>query len=231
MTSKDGSAVTYRQQQEVAGTRTVRWSMALSKVLVPVLRPLTRLPGLRGRIDGTLAARLGTASSRLEKGNFVEAFGVALAGAADSRRRRPFLFNPQALNEILWWSFMHCAVRAAAHLGDDERNQVDALLESPPFAGGMREAECLDVVARWRWEGGDREGALDLARRAVLADPTWPFARVLLAWFGLVTGQLDPTEPLLEAVRLAPATLATIEADPVFSKHPQLIESLRKKRH
>jgi len=231
MTSRPPSAVTYRQQQEAAGSRTVRWSVALGNLVIPIFRPVVRrIPWLRRRIDKLLPARLGAASSLVEKGRFAEAFALALAGVEDTGRQRARKEGDgrswlwfEELHGVLWWAFLHSAATAAAKLGRPEREQVETLLASPPEPGGIREAECLDLVARWRWQAGDGDGALDLARRSVLADPTWPSGHVLLAWLGLVTGKLDPLPVLREAVRLSPATLATIRADSQFSKHPHVI--------
>jgi len=194
----------------------------LSRILVPLLRPVFRIPWFGRRIDEMLPARLGTASTRLQEGDFAAAFRLAVAGAAESNAPRSF-YRLVGVDTYLWWSFAHRAAEAAARLGDREREQVEVLVDAPPEPGGMLEAECLEIRARWRWKAGDRDGALDLARRTVFADPTWPSGHVLLAWLGVVTGKLDPVPTLREAVRLSPATLATIRANPQFSKHPQVI--------
>jgi hypothetical protein len=225
MTSERPRMPTYRKMQEVAGTRTVRWSEALSRILVPLLRPVFRIPWLRERVDEMLPARLGAASSHLQRGDLASAFRLALTGAAESKAPRS-IYKLVSVDSLLWWSFVHCAATAAAQLGDREREQVAGLVDAPPEPGGIREAECLEMRARWRWKAGDREGALELARRTVVADPTWPWGHVQLAWFGLVTGKLDPLPALREAVRLSRDTLASIRTDPEFSKHPPLIAAL-----
>ena len=228
MSSGKKSPVTYAQQKDVAESRLVRWTIAAGKVLIPVLRPILRMPWLRRRFDDLLFGRLANASRLLSENRFSEAFAIARAGAEDSRRpQRPYPFAPKEPIEDVRWAFLSLAVKAAAQLGDPERAQVEALLESTQSLGGLGEAECRHAVARWRWAAGDREGALDLARRAVLADATWPPGHVLLGWLGMMTGKLDPLPSLREAIRLSPATLATIEADPQFSKRPDLIASLR----
>ncbi|HYV66648.1 MAG TPA: hypothetical protein VE964_10430 [Myxococcales bacterium] len=231
MSSKKPSPVTYEQQKDVADSRMVRWTIALSDVVVPllrpILRPILRMPWLRRRLDNLLMGRFLEAWRLLEKGSFAQAFAIARAGAEESRGpQRPYPFAPKEPQEALWWGFLKLAATAAAQLGQAERAQVEALLESTPSPGGLAEAESLCTVARWRWSAGDRDGAFGLARRAVLADATWPSGHVLLAWLGLMTGKLDPLPSLREAIRLSPPTLATIEADPQFSKHPDLIASL-----
>ena len=79
----------------------------------------------------------------------------------------------------------------------------------------------------WRWAAGDKDGAIELARRVVLADPTWPSGHIALAWYGLITGKFDPLPKLREAVRLAPDSLATIRASAEFARFPDLIAALR----
>jgi hypothetical protein len=106
----------------------------------------------------------------IEAKRFPQAFKCALDGVAycETHRSR---FDFQRL---YWWVFLEHAARSANELGDDERRRVAARLGDAPGPGGMLEAHCLDLLSRWRWRAHDADGAIDLARRAVLADPTRP---------------------------------------------------------
>jgi hypothetical protein len=84
------------------------------------------------------------------------------------------------------------------------------------------------MFSRWRWTSGDRDGAIGLARRAVLADPTWPYSHIALAWYGLISGKFDPLSRLREAVRISPASLTTIRENSEFARFPELIAALEK---
>lgn len=90
----------------------------------------------------------------------------------------------------------------------------------------MHEAHCLATRSRWRWCEGRRPEALELARRAVLTDPTWADGHITLAWYGLVTGQFDPLPQLREALRLSPAAITQIRAAREFAEEPELIAAL-----
>jgi hypothetical protein len=130
------------------------------------------------------------------------------------------------MEKLYWWIFIEKAARSATELSDDEREQVLARVSSAPEPGGLVEAQCLEMFSRWRWRAGDVAGAVDLSRRAVLADPTWPHGHVVLAWYGLLTGKFDPLPRLRETLRVAPSSLAEIRANPEFARFPDLIAAL-----
>ena len=130
------------------------------------------------------------------------------------------------MHTMYWWIFLESAARSATELGDDERQQVLARISSAPEPGGLVEAQCLEMFSRWRCSAGDADGALELSRRAVQADPTWPNGHITLAWHGLTTGKLDPLPSLREALRVSPASLAEIRSNADFARFPELIASL-----
>src|SRR5258708_14696550 len=130
------------------------------------------------------------------------------------------------MNNLYWWVFLDSAARCATELGDSERQQVLTRAVAAPVPGGLNEASCLEKFSRWQWRGGDADGAIEFARRAVLADATWPEGHLLLAWYGLITGKFDPLPRLREAVRVSPDSLAEIRANRDFARFPDLIAAL-----
>jgi hypothetical protein len=113
-------------------------------------------------------------------------------------------------------------------LGENERDQVLARLDSAPEPSGVMEARCLETFSRWKWKSSDRDGALELARRAALADPSYAEGHVLLAWYGLITGKFDPLPSLRRAVQASPESLDDIRANKDFARFPELLASLEK---
>jgi hypothetical protein len=55
---------------------------------------------------------------------------------------------------------------------------------------------------------------------------TCPTGHIQLAWYGLITGKLDPLPRLREAVRLSPDSLAAIRANSELARFPDLIAAL-----
>jgi hypothetical protein len=217
---------TNRELEDVRATRVVQVSHRVMRVIEPALRWLgKRMPRwLSKRLGNTLGGRSGAVFSLIEKERFAEAFALAMEGVTNCETSQSFY----DMQKLYWWNFMECSARSATHLGDHERQQVLARFSGSPEPGGLSEAQCLETFARWRWTAGDKEGAIEFARRAVLADPTWPAGQILLAWYGLITGQFDPLPRLREAIRLAPDSLAAIRANPEFARFPDLIAALER---
>jgi hypothetical protein len=215
--------ITNREIEEVSASRTVRLSNRLEKVIAPILRwVLKPFPGVRARLAETIGGRSGDLFRLMEKRQFPEAFKCALAGVMYCETRR-FSFGMQ---NLYWWVFMESAARSASELGDIERQQVLARARTPPKPGGLYEARCLEMFSRWRWSAGAADEAIDLARRAVMADATWPQAHIILAWYGLITGKFDPLPRLREAIRVSSSALHEIRADADFARFPELLAAL-----
>jgi hypothetical protein len=191
--------------------------------LVPVFRAVLKpFPAIRARLGRTLGGRSGAVFRLLEKKAYAEAFKQSLEGVMQCESQRA-AFDMQ---KMYWWNFMECAALSATQLGEAERQQVLARLGNAPEPGALLEARTLEILSRWRWSAGDAEGAIELARRAVLADATWPQGHIILAWYGLVSGKFDPLPRLREAVRVAPSCLEQIRATADFAKFPELIAAL-----
>jgi hypothetical protein len=216
--------VTNRDLDRVREDRVVRVLERAVRKIAPALRWLARrVPTLRSKLErNTLGGRSGAIFSLIEAKRFGEAFQLAMEGVTNCETNRSWF----GMQKLYWWISMECAARSATHLGDHEREQVVARLSRAPEPGGLTEAQCLDTLSRWRWTAGDIEGAIELARRTVLADPTWPAGHIALAWYGLITGKFDPLPRLREAVRLTPDSLAAIRGNPEFARFPDLIAAL-----
>jgi hypothetical protein len=214
--------VTHREIEQARLTRFVRIVNRVVKTIGPLIRWLKRFAWLRSRVAGTLAGRSGALFSLLDKEQFAEAFRVALEGVTYCETHE----SPFGMQTMYWWNFIEGAARSATELGDDERRQVLERVASAREPGGFIEARCLEMFSRWRWRAGDADGAVDLSRRAVLADPTWPQGHIAVAWYGLVTGKFDPLPRLREAVRVSPSSLAEIRANLEFARFPELLAAL-----
>lgn len=202
------------------------FATALGVVAVPVLRLLCWvIPPLGRALDDTGAARMGAAFRKRDRGDHEGAFTTAMEGlarcAAATSRQRAML--PVDLH---WWEFLRIAGEAAEHLGDAERVRVVEALDTAPAPGGMLAAECLSLVARWTWTRGDRDGAIRLARQAILADASSVDAHVLLGWYGLITGRFDPLPHLREALKTDPSCRDAIRSNRDFAGAPGLLRSL-----
>ena len=215
--------VTNREVEAASRTLTVRFWTGFAKYIVPLLRPLKRIPFVRSRLAGTIGGRSGTVYARLDKKEFPEAFTAAMDGATCCETPQVF-----GLEKMFWWTFIESAAVAATELGEGERQQVIARLASAPEPGGMMEARCLEIFSRWRWKAGDRDGAIEFARRAALADPTYAEGHLLLAWYGLMTGKFDPLPSLRRAVQASSASLEDIRANKDFARFPELLAALEK---
>jgi hypothetical protein len=214
---------TNRQIEEAAERPSARFVEWLVGWLVPVLLVLLKLfPAVRARLEGTVPGKAGALFGLLLTKQHAEAFRRALYGLQHCEAPRA----SSGMHTGLWWIYMECAVQSASELGDSEQQAVLARLGEAPEPGGMAEAHTLAIVSRWRWKAGERDGAIEFARRAVLADPTWPQGHILLAWYGLVSGNFDPLPRLCEAVRVSPSCLDEIRDNQEFAKFPELIAAL-----
>jgi hypothetical protein len=215
--------VTNREVERASGSLAVRVTERAVTKIAPALRWLVnRIPGLRSRLARTLGGRSGTIFSLIEKERFAEAFQLAMEGVTDCETKT----SAFGMHKMYWWIFMERAARCATQLGNHERQEVLARVTGAPEPGGLTEAQCLDTFSRWRWAAGDKDGAIEFARRVVLADPTWVPGHIGLAWYGLITGKFDPLPRLREAIRISPDALAAIRANAEFARFPDLIAAL-----
>jgi len=192
----------YRERQELDGKYPIpAWLRFVTAVMRPLLWPF------RKWVWRTRVGRIGRVGWLEGEGRFREAFDLALESASLSLR--PLR-----------------TARCAGNLGAVEQQRVIDLLASAPAPGGLARAEVLEQMSRWRWRDGDAAGAIDLARQALGADPTWPYGRITLAFYGLKSGLADPLPPLIEAVRSDPEALRHIESS--FKESPELLTALRK---
>ena len=127
------------------------------------------------------------------------------------------------MGQMLWWPLFELLTQSADELGDHEGGETLARLARAPEPGSVYQARCLDTLSRWRWKAGDPDGAIEFSRRAVLADATWPYGHITLAWYGLITGEFDPLPRLREAVRASPKSIAAIRANADFARFPDLL--------
>ena len=217
--------ITTRGLEEVTRSRTVRIANRLVRIIGPIFALVTKIfPAVRSRLAGTLGGRSGELVRLINKREFPEAFRCALNGAIYCETHQ----SPFGLQKIYWWIFIESAARSATELGDTERQQVIERLGAAPAPGGLYQALCLAMLSRWRWTARDPDGAIELARRAVLADNTSPAGHVLLAWYGLMTGKFDPLPGLREAVRVSPNVFHEIRTNAEFARFPELIAALDK---
>jgi hypothetical protein len=176
-------------------------------------------PFLRRWLGGTISNRIGQVDRLHAAGKPDEAFELAMKTAPECLQGRSELWRE--LNVGRFWIL----VAQAALLADtDERRvRVAELLKTAPGPGGLSEARTLDEISRWRWQSGHAAGAIQTARAAVAADPTWPHSHLTLAFYLHVSNLGDPVASLVDAVR------ADEEAWPLVEKNfgPELTAAVR----
>jgi hypothetical protein len=160
-----------------------------------------------------------------DRGDHRAAFSAAMEGVALSDQGvAASSIGPG--QDFYFWTFLDLAAKEAKHLGEEDRRMVEGLAETAPAPGGMLAASCLRDISGWRWEEGDREGAIKLAKQAILADPSWPHSHILLGWFGLVSGRFDPLPNLRAALQADPSCAQDIRANRDFAGTKALLDSL-----
>ena len=219
----------YREYAEYTARQSRFWAAyakAFAFVVVPVLRLLCRVfPPLRRAVNNTSSARMGAAFRTRDRGDHRGAFLAAMEGLAGCRFATD-KHRAEFMADLNWWMFLDLAATEAEHLADAERAQVAQALDEAPAPGGRFAAKILCRVSVWRWKAGDRDGAIRLARQAVLADASWVDTHVLLGWFGLVSGRFDPLPHLREALRVDPSCGESIRANADLAAAPGLLKSL-----
>jgi hypothetical protein len=204
--------VLHRDHQEIGAKYPIP---AWVRAGVPVFRIL--LWPFRRWLGRSIAGRVGRVGRLEEHGKLREAFELALASAPMCLRQRLVPFGS-------WWIFVASAARCASELGPEERRRVIDMLPSAPEPGGVEQATLFDEMSRWRWQENDVPGAIELAKQAIQADPTWPYAYVTLAFYAQRSGRLDPLPFLIDAVRADPEVRHHIESQ--FEDCPELLTAL-----
>ncbi len=196
-------------------------------LIVPVLRLACRVFPPLGRAAGRTTGGLqGRVFRNRDRGDHRAAYAAALEGMTRQRSSGHSESWRDDMREFHWWSFLDLAAREAENLGDNERAEVTRLVETASSPGGMHAAWCLRRIAGWRWQTNDIDAALTYAKRAVLADPSWPDAHITLGWFGLVSGRFDPLPHLREALRVDATCAQVIRENPEFAGAPGLLRSV-----
>jgi hypothetical protein len=202
----------YRESKD---TRVPRWGGPLSAAMNAALFPF---PFLRRWIGGTIANRIGQVDRLQAAGKPHEAFELALK-TAPACVGQTGIFAETNIDR-----FWVLAAQAALLADTDERRvRVAELVKTAPGPGGLSEARTLDEISRWRWQAGHASGAIQTARAAVAADPSWPHSHLTLAFYLNEAKLGDPVPVLVEAVR------ADEEAWPLVEKNfaPELAAAVR----
>jgi hypothetical protein len=197
------------------------------RLIAPAVRAAARmLPPLRRAMRRNTGYLQGEVFRNRDRGDHRAALAAALEGMARQERLRGRRTWFPDMLEFFWWTFLDLAFREAGELGDEERARVIELLETAHSPGGVYAAWCLQRAAEWRRRSGDVEAVVALARRAVLADSSWPYGHIYLGWLGLVTGRFDPLPHLRDVVRFEPSSVETIRSTRAFQEAPGLLEEL-----
>jgi len=195
-------------------------------VIVPVLRLVWRLfPSVERAMRRSPGGLQGAVFGNRDRGDHRAAFTAAMEGVALSNQgAAAYSIGPGA--DYHYWTFLDLAAAEARHLSEGERRRVEELVEAAPAPGGMLAASCLRCVSGWRWKEGDCDGAINLAKRAILADRSSPHCHILLGWFGLVSGRFDPLPNLRAALQADPSCAQDIRANRDFAGAKDLLRSL-----
>lgn len=205
------------------------WSrimLAIARLIVPALRLVLRaFPAAARAARRHPGSMQGSIFQARDRGDHRAAFSAAMEGVAFSNQGvTASSIGPG--QDFYFWTFLDLAAQEAQHLSEEERRRVEGFLEEAPAPGGMLAASCLRCISGWRWKEGDREGAIKLAKEAVLADPSWPHSHILLGWFGLVSGRFDPLPTLRAALQADPSCAQEIRANRDFAGAKNLLRAL-----
>ncbi len=199
----------------------------LKWVLVPLFRPLLRIGFIRRYLAGTTGGRYGAIFACQRRDEHDKAADLAIQALKAYRQR------PKGLGGLMhhhsWWQFMHYGVASLEHSGDwDKRDLVIDLATSgvEPFEG-YDVAYAFLAFSRWRYETRDYDEAIEYATIAARADETWAQPDVTLGWYRLVLGGGDAMEHLSRAVRKDHRVIFRIANDPVFRRHPHIVQRLK----
>lgn len=218
-----------RERREGAGPdRAGIWQRGLSRLVGVLGWGLARVPPIRRALARSPAGRSSAVLRFLQEQRNEDALRLALAELRRARSVEPALLEPCG-----FWHFAKLAVFAAGELGHAEaREQVLREIEHPdnPAADGVDAARTLLQVSKWHHAEGRAASAFLLARKAVAADESWPESRVVLAWYGMLSGRFDPLPLLKEAIAVDAGALPRIVHDPAFRRAPGLVEELTRLR-
>jgi hypothetical protein len=193
----------YPEPQEATSLQTRRWLPWMTKAVNLALWPL---PFARRWIAGTISSRYGRVSRLRAEGKRSEAFDLAM-------RTIPYCSGGTGFRADMHRLFFWLLMTHAAELVDslEQQEQVLQMLQRAPGPGKQQEAAVLEEVSRWPWRRGEGAKAVELARAAVKADPSWPWAQLTLAFYLRESKLGDPLPVLAGALHADPACLPEIE--------------------
>lgn len=187
---------------------------------------ISRFGFTRRRIGGSAPGRIGRISRLAERGEHARAAELAIE-TLKAQRHRPGAFKSFSGLDY-WWFFLLMATKNLEKTGNRKKQEeVIALAQSVEAPSrDYTGAACFLAFARWRFRTGDHQEAIAFAEVAAHIDPTWAEPDFLLGWYCLVLGG-DALTPFKSALRKDPKVLFRIASDPVCSRHPHIIASLK----
>ena len=205
-----------------------RGVITLLRVLKPVFWVLARIGFVRRWVGRTTGPRLNAISQCRKRGEYDKGLALAIDALKAFRHRKPGRFD-SGTRHFAWWGFMNHAACCLQKCDDPVAWETVIALARDGIepVEGYYAAYSFHTFARKKLAERDYGAAVEFATLSAAADETWAESDLLLGWYELEIGGGDAFEHLRRAVRKDQGALARIADDPVFQKHPDLIEGLK----
>ncbi len=189
--------------------------------LVFLIRPLRRAS------ERSAGGTFGAIIKYTKAENYPAAYEAALGKLKDEK----LIKNEVMLGHHLWWQFMSSACQSLEKFESAEKREELILLmfKGPEPLQGYDVSNSLCHAARWRFGTHQEIEALDLARRARDADPTFYYAWYLLGWFSLQMRREDAESYFIKAIELDQTIWPVINQDPMCSREVEMLRSLKER--
>ena len=197
------------------------------KLFAKFFKILFYVPIIRKAVDNSVGGTFGTFIRHWKAKDYQAAYDVSLRKLKDETLRK----SEGRQDHSMWWIMMEQACQSAEILDSLEKKQelVQTLLEGPEPLQGYHVSFAFCCAARWSYAMHQVVQALDFARRARDADPTYEYAWFLLGWFSLVMNRADVESYFLKAIELEPQSWSMISQDNMCSNETEMLRSLKEK--
>ncbi len=200
---------------------------AFTGVVLHVLRFLGHIPWLKAKLNDTVGGLNSQIFRCWEAARYEEAVNIALYALDKYRDNNNGSLG--FMNHHHWWSFMRYAVKSIEKSGDlgNMKQTLERAREGIEPFEGYDVAFSFVAFSLWKFKEERIEEAVDLAKTASEADPTWGYPEFLLGWYCLVAGGGDASRHLANAVQRDPRIIFRVASDPICHARPDISSKLK----
>ena len=112
---------------------------------------------------------------------------------------------------------------------DLENNLIELGKSGPGEPIGYNVSYSFVGYSLWLFERARIDEAMDMVRKAALADPKWGYPEYLLGWYGLFMGAEDSIEHFSKAISMDWNFLQRMRKDKTCRQFPELIKEVSKR--